>query len=202
MNCWEILGMVPTGDVRVIKRQFAQLVKTHRPDGDLAAYQRIRDAYEQALAGVADIAMPDDAHSVEDTQEARSPEIRVEERSSNYNRVLPENRAAGAGFPPLPTAPLSSFQPLRVVPSDSDVHQRTHEILDVLLDGNSRLPEQAEEQLLRALAQCDSQSAEMARIFEMQLLEMLNLTPRPWLTLSASRYYGWKQRRVPPFGMN
>ncbi|MBA7933404.1 J domain-containing protein [Klebsiella sp. RHBSTW-00215] len=50
MNCWEILGLAPGAGEREIKRRFAQLVKVNRPEDDPQAYQRLRDAYEQALA--------------------------------------------------------------------------------------------------------------------------------------------------------
>ncbi|VUS91107.1 SEL1-like repeat protein [Klebsiella huaxiensis] len=50
MSCWEILGLTPGAGAREIKRCFAQRVKINRPEEDPQAYQRLRDAYEQALA--------------------------------------------------------------------------------------------------------------------------------------------------------
>lgn len=50
MNCWQILGLEPGAEAREIKRRFAQRVKVNRPEDDPQAYQRLRDAYEQALA--------------------------------------------------------------------------------------------------------------------------------------------------------
>lgn len=52
MSCWDILGLPPGMPPRDIKRRFAQLVKTHRPEEDPHAYQRLRDAYEAALLSV------------------------------------------------------------------------------------------------------------------------------------------------------
>lgn len=49
MNCWEFLELPPESEERAIKRRYAQLLKTHRPDGDSAAFQRLRAAYDQAL---------------------------------------------------------------------------------------------------------------------------------------------------------
>ncbi|MBC9252291.1 hypothetical protein A9179_18630 [Pseudomonas alcaligenes] len=50
MSCWTILGLRADADERAIKRSYAALLKVHRPDEDLDAFQRLREAYEQALA--------------------------------------------------------------------------------------------------------------------------------------------------------
>ena len=39
-------------DVRSVKRRYAQLLKQFRPEDDPEAFQRLRDAYEQALEWV------------------------------------------------------------------------------------------------------------------------------------------------------
>ncbi|WP_017904687.1 J domain-containing protein [Pseudomonas asplenii] len=49
MSCWEILGIPSDADTRSIKRQYATLLKRTRPDEDPEAFQRLRDAYEEAL---------------------------------------------------------------------------------------------------------------------------------------------------------
>lgn len=48
-DCWEILGLPAGSDERSIKRQYARQLKTTRPDEDPVAFQRLREAYEQAL---------------------------------------------------------------------------------------------------------------------------------------------------------
>ena len=50
MDCWQILGIEPTNDERAIKRAYAKQLKTTRPDDDAAAYQRLREAFDYALA--------------------------------------------------------------------------------------------------------------------------------------------------------
>ncbi|WP_177342781.1 MULTISPECIES: J domain-containing protein [Pseudomonas] len=49
MSPWSLLGLDADADTRSIKRRYAQLLKTHRPDEDAEAFQRLREAYEQAL---------------------------------------------------------------------------------------------------------------------------------------------------------
>jgi hypothetical protein len=50
VNCWSVLGLDSDADERSIKRPYAKLLKTNRPDEDPAAFQRLREAYEQAIA--------------------------------------------------------------------------------------------------------------------------------------------------------
>lgn len=52
MNCWEILGLESDADERSIKRHYARLLKSTRPDEDAGAFQALREAYEQALQRV------------------------------------------------------------------------------------------------------------------------------------------------------
>lgn len=50
MTCWNVLGLAPDADSRAIKRQYAALLKKTRPDDDPEGFQRLREAYEAALA--------------------------------------------------------------------------------------------------------------------------------------------------------
>lgn len=50
MTCWNVLGLAPDADSRTIKRQYAALLKKTRPDDDPEGFQRLREAYEAALA--------------------------------------------------------------------------------------------------------------------------------------------------------
>lgn len=49
MTCWDVLGLPPDADSRTIKRQYATLLKKTRPDDDAEGFQRLREAYEEAL---------------------------------------------------------------------------------------------------------------------------------------------------------
>lgn len=50
MDCWEILHIAPTGDERAIRRAYAKLLKSTRPDDDAEGYQRLREAFDEALS--------------------------------------------------------------------------------------------------------------------------------------------------------
>ncbi|MHC8388428.1 J domain-containing protein [Pseudomonas sp. MDT2-39-1] len=52
MDCWSVLELPEDADARTIKRSYARLLKIFRPDEDPEGFQRLREAYEQAL-GVA-----------------------------------------------------------------------------------------------------------------------------------------------------
>ncbi|WP_374336301.1 hypothetical protein [Leeia sp.] len=49
LSCWEALGLAPCNDPRLIKRAYARLLKSTRPEDDPAAFQQLREALEQAL---------------------------------------------------------------------------------------------------------------------------------------------------------
>lgn len=70
MNPWTLLGLDADADTRSIKRRYAQLLKQHRPDEDAEAFQRLREAYEQALAHAAAQDQPRDA----DSEQWQAPE--------------------------------------------------------------------------------------------------------------------------------
>ncbi|HEX3026073.1 MAG TPA: hypothetical protein VHR42_02420, partial [Clostridia bacterium] len=50
MDCWRILGIEPASDAKTIKKAYARLLKANNPEDDAAGYQRIREAYDQAIA--------------------------------------------------------------------------------------------------------------------------------------------------------
>lgn len=50
VDVWTTLGLDATRDSKAIKHAYAKALKTNRPDDDPLAYQRLREAYDMALA--------------------------------------------------------------------------------------------------------------------------------------------------------
>ena len=50
---FELLGVAPDAGEREIKQAYARLLKRHRPDEDPEGFQRVNEAYQVALAGLA-----------------------------------------------------------------------------------------------------------------------------------------------------
>jgi tetratricopeptide (TPR) repeat protein len=49
MSVWNVLGIDPTEDIRVIKKAYAKKLKIHHPEEDPEGYQSLREAYDRAL---------------------------------------------------------------------------------------------------------------------------------------------------------
>lgn len=49
MSAWETLGLPPGSDRKAIKKAYAKLLKENRPDEDLSGFQRLYEAYQEAL---------------------------------------------------------------------------------------------------------------------------------------------------------
>jgi hypothetical protein len=49
MQCWEILNIQPTTDVKAIRSAYAKLLRDNNPEDKPEAYQQIREAYDEAL---------------------------------------------------------------------------------------------------------------------------------------------------------
>ncbi|GEM_PF-2728727 len=52
MNWWEILGISYDSDLKTIKKAYAKLLKIYNPEEDPEGYQRLREAYDQAIKAV------------------------------------------------------------------------------------------------------------------------------------------------------
>ncbi len=50
IDIWNVLGVTPEADMPAIRKAYAARVKLCRPDEDPESFQKLRDAYESALA--------------------------------------------------------------------------------------------------------------------------------------------------------
>jgi hypothetical protein len=64
MNVWQELGIAPTAEVREIRRAYAQRLRHTHPEDDPEGFQRLRAAYESAMAAAAS-----------ETGDERAPEL-------------------------------------------------------------------------------------------------------------------------------
>lgn len=48
-SCWELLGIEPTSDEKVIKKAYAALLKQNKPDKNPEGFKQLREAYDEAL---------------------------------------------------------------------------------------------------------------------------------------------------------
>ena len=94
MNKWEILGIEPTHDVKLIRRRYAELVRLYHPEDQPEIYQQIVEAYQSAL------------------REARSKKTRQEsgrsEASSTQQLNEQENRTTNSATNSLDFESLES----------------------------------------------------------------------------------------------
>ena len=96
MNKWEILGIEPTHDVKLIRRRYAELVRLYHPEDQPEIYQQIVEAYQSAL------------------REARSKKTRQEsgrsEASSTQQINEQENRTKNSATNSLDFESLQSVE--------------------------------------------------------------------------------------------
>lgn len=99
MNCWDVLQLAPTTDVRAIKKAYAVLLKQNRPDDNPAGFQRVHGAYQDALSWAEDNTQPD-AQSACDPAADPLPSL----ADSTPALTPPEPVAAAPGLSAVPTA--------------------------------------------------------------------------------------------------
>ncbi|MBV6823832.1 J domain-containing protein [Pseudomonas sp. PD9R] len=181
MDCWSVLQLREDADARTIKRSYARLLKTFRPDEDPEGFQRLREAYEHALS-VARWRAEYDADDIE----VATTEVVEESNQANLQAwsetldLRPLNLEKQPGLQSLNLAPLNSPQ-RHHEPVIAPDEQAARVLLDGLSDQNlAERWEQAQQQ------QC-------AQAFEKLLLQLCFDHPglRNSIAGWAVQHLGW-----------
>jgi hypothetical protein len=97
MNVWQELGIAPTAEVREIRRAYAQRLRRTHPEDDPEGFQRLRAAYESALAAAASEADDDGVSATVPAVEAQCYTVDVVPDASwaadQHDRLIAEEEA-------------------------------------------------------------------------------------------------------------
>lgn len=174
MDCWSVLHLHDDAEARDIKCAYARLLKTFRPDEDAEGFQRLREAYEQALA----IAR----WRLENAEPADDEDVAVATTSSAFAALAldaalaktPAQDVAAFEFAPVSPAAPQAFTP----PEKDDVRRVEPLAADAFVDAQA-IETQAALQLLEDLTPDNlderwnqAQQQSCAKAFERLLLQL------------------------------
>lgn len=168
MDCWSVLELPDDADARTIKRSYARLLKIFRPDEDPEGFQRLREAYEKALA----VAQWRAEYAAEELEVATADVVEQPNHADlqAWSDVLDVRPLSLQSPPPLRPLNLESSPPLRSL-NLSPPHSLHEPVITpdelaarTLLDGLS------EQNLTERWAQAQQQHC--AQAFEKLLLEL------------------------------
>lgn len=75
MDCYKVLGIEPTKDIRIIKKAYAKLLPLNNPEKDPEAFKTLRAAYEEAITRAGKDESPDNIVSTVDEFMKRFEEL-------------------------------------------------------------------------------------------------------------------------------
>lgn len=79
MNAWEILGIEPTSDKKIIKRAYAKLLKQYHPEENPEKFKQIQAAYQQCLHSDQEIESVSYEQNIESKQDIKTKPISIKE---------------------------------------------------------------------------------------------------------------------------
>jgi hypothetical protein len=167
MTPFSILQIEPTDDSRAIKRAYAKQLKQHRPDEDPDGFQRLHQAYKQALA----MAEQDDPGPVSPlVMESRQEESGPPTPDDNDEEISDFLRAAEDNPPPPNRAPFVIEAPETDSPPQPNLRD-VHRLEPLQEEPPPRVdPVQIQHELLARCDTCLSQTAGLSEPQQWQFL--------------------------------
>jgi len=167
MTPFSILQIEPTDDSRAIKRAYAKQLKQHRPDEDPDGFQRLHQAYKQALA----MAEQDDPGPVSPlVMESRQEESDPPTPDDNDEEISDFLRAAEDNPPPPNRAPFVIEAPETDSPPQPNLRD-VHRLEPLQEEPPPRVdPVQIQHELLARCDTCLSQTAGLSEPQQWQFL--------------------------------
>lgn len=198
------LGMEPTRDVKTIKRAYAVALKAIDQASEREAFERLRQAYEQALAWAA---REDDAD--EDLESEDEPEELDEDDEDAPRRpdhglpaATPSDVRRMDAQPPLaPPSGQPATVPTAATPSQDEARQALRHWTDQLRDAP---PADAAAVLEAALADPRLLHLDSHAQLEARIADLLHDDPagRALLFDAAAARFHWTDRNARPFASN
>lgn len=198
-SIWSTLGVAATRDVTAIKRAYATQLRITRPDDDPEAFQRLRMAYEAALA-LAEQAARGVAIPVVTTEESARGPAPVDSATEPSHRANPEK--VGASDMPRPAGAALAPTPVPQPPERTDEAAALRSRFDALwlaLRPDSRVEEAAlRSQLERILELIEASQLTIQADAESALARLLaDMSPRSEVLLEECVVrFGWEKQET------
>lgn len=207
-TAFERLGIAPTRDVKTIKRAYAVALKAIDQAGEREAFERLRQAYEQALAWAAREDDEDEEDEEDEQEESRKTASAILTGLTPLSTACPmappvdPHRMDGPSpltSPPVrpPAAPAAPAAPATVAPSPNEAHQALRDWTEQL---RTAPPGAVTAVFEAALADPRLLHLDSHAQLEARIADLLHASPagRAVLFDAAARRFHWTDRNARP----